>query len=240
MMRNHTEWQTPTCIRDLAVDQVHLWRIPLVEGDQVASDLFPYLSMDERHRAQQFRHQLDRNRYVVSRGALRQILAQYLQRSPEGLQFTYGPHGKPELAGVDQTRVRFNVSHAADWAICAISCDRTVGVDLECLRPLRRLDSLVNRCLSPQEQQAFRHAAHPPAEFLRYWTGKEAYLKAVGKGLTQSMQSVEIVFSPQPRILCADAFCWSLHLFSPEPNYTGALVVAGHPPRLQFWHYAVV
>jgi 4'-phosphopantetheinyl transferase len=82
------------------------------------------------------------------------------------------------------------------------------------------------RSLPPQEQQKV---------FFRYWTCKEAYLKATGVGLTQ-LEQVEVFLSPkEPARLNHQQ--WSLIELVPASNYVAAAAVAGTNINLQCWEY---
>lgn len=93
--------------------EVHLWQAQL---DALATYLERFedsLSSDERQRAEEFKFQKDRVRYIVRRGLLRSILSFYTEIAPRRLHFVYSPTGKPELSPTfDEGTLRFNVSHA--------------------------------------------------------------------------------------------------------------------------------
>src|SRR5688500_10442148 len=112
-------WSVPHDPPELKSGEIHLWRAELNQEPMKAlPSLAQTLSADELARAGRFHLERDRNRYVLARGALRSILARYLKTTPGEPVFRYGSSGKPELAnGV----VRFNLSHADDVVLYAIS-----------------------------------------------------------------------------------------------------------------------
>ena len=110
-------------------DEVHVWRASLDTSKPRVSALLSTLSNDEAERARRFRFRKHRDRYVVGRGVLRAVLAQYLDTPPDRLRFCYSEHGKPSLAG--EAALRFNVSHSDALALYAIAGSRELGVDLE-------------------------------------------------------------------------------------------------------------
>jgi 4'-phosphopantetheinyl transferase len=167
-------WDGGRAVPDLGNDDVHLW---LVDLDVEPGELARLLSAAERERAESFRFDRHRARYIVGRGRLRQLLAAYTGREPTRLELREGPNGKPELG---KDALRFNVSHCEGLALCAIA-RREVGVDLELVeRPRRpRWPEIAARFFHPDEQRVVSGWV----DFLRIWTLKEACLKALGSGL---------------------------------------------------------
>jgi 4'-phosphopantetheinyl transferase len=157
------------------------------------------------------------------------------------LEFCYGPQGKPALAGVwSASGWHFNLAHSLDLALLAVTRSGPVGVDVERIRPLRDVDQLVSRFFSPRESAAFQAlpAEQKPDAFFRLWTRKEAWLKATGEGIAESLGRVEVSFLPgEPaRLLSlpggpAALSGWRLHDLDPGPGFIAALaVVAGAGP----------
>ncbi|MEO0756448.1 MAG: 4'-phosphopantetheinyl transferase superfamily protein [Cyanobacteria bacterium J06648_16] len=217
-------WQSPPPMLQLDRQHLHLWRIDLSGGAD--RDYWPCLSRDERERAERFRFDRDRTRFVQSRGSLRYLLGRYLDKAPVDITFAYGPYGKPHCPQAEH--LSFNLSHSDDQALCAVTHSRLVGVDVEQYRDLTYFDSLSRRCLAESElatlAQLPDHQRQPL--FLQYWTCKEAYLKAIGCGLTRSLTSVHVQLHP-PRLLAGvDSGDWRLHLTDLE-GYAAAVVVDG-------------
>lgn len=225
----------------LSVDSVHLWYVSLVLPAQRLQHLAGFLSDDERERARRFVFGRDRRQFVAARGLLRIILARYLACKPEDVVFSYDAGGRPVLeptSGRDE--LRFNVSHAFEQAIFAVSCNRRVGVDVEYVRPIPEVEAITQSAFSALEQANWR--ALPKDQqlraFFRGWTRKEAYLKAVGVGLSYPLHRIEVTFAPgEPaRLLSIDndsqqASEWSLVELHPTGDYIGALAVEGSD-----WH----
>jgi 4'-phosphopantetheinyl transferase len=116
--------------------------------------------------------------------ALRQILAGYLDASPEAIELETGPHGKPKLKS--EPRLRFNLSHSADLFVVAVALDREVGIDVERIDPKRDVLALARRAL-PAEDAAAVAAATPeerPQVFHDAWARFEAVAKCLGTGLS--------------------------------------------------------
>ena len=167
------------------------------------------LSPDEKARADRFRFDKHRNRFIAGRGILREILGQYLRASAEELRFGYSAKGKPEFAVESQGGgIHFNLAHSEDLALIAVTRIGQVGVDVECVRAMKDMDQLVARFFSARENELFQKvsAAEKPAAFFNLWTRKEALLKATGEGITRSLSLVEVSFLPgEPARLVAVA-----------------------------------
>lgn len=223
---------------------VRVWQIPLSVGIGELNTYYQVLAADERDRSQQFRFEADKRRFIVARGSLRRLLGRCLQQPPESLCFEYGPWGKPSLkanfgANFAIGSWEFNLSHSQDLAVCIIADSCRVGIDLEHIRPLKQLAGLSDRCLTKREQSQLKNEElDRDRAFLQYWTCKEAYLKAIGLGLTQSMQAVEVQLTP-PQLLQvpqSGSAAWQLQLLSLPPGYVGALVIEGEAqPDFHQW-----
>lgn len=228
----------PTDLKLLPYD-VHIWRIDLERPEPELQALEATLSSDEIARARRFYFQQHQQRFIAGRGILRAILGRYLGVEPQAVQFEYEPRGKPVLADTYiHSGLSFNLSHSQDLAVCALSINRNTGVDIEYIRSVSDIEALAKRFFSPREYAVVRSL--PPEQqqkvFFRYWTCKEAYLKATGVGLVQ-LEQVEISLTPEvPAKLTTDEQ-WSLIELLPADNYVGAVAVEGFGLDLKCWQY---
>jgi 4'-phosphopantetheinyl transferase len=229
--------------------EVQLWLADLDRPPVPLEGLGATLAPDERERAARFHFDVHRRRFTAGRGLLRRLLGRLLDLPAEALAFRYGVKGKPELAlpaGHPGAGLRFNLSHSANGALIAVARERTVGADLEHLRPLDDAEALVERFFHPAERRAFAGVA--PAErlacFYAGWTRKEAYVKARGDGLSLPTTEFEVVLAPgQPARLVrferepAEVGRWSFAAFEPARGFLGAVTVEGEAPVLaeRFW-----
>lgn len=180
--------------------EVHVWQWDL---DVCGGDLDRYwemLSTEERERANKFRFEQHRRRFVAGRGELRRILSRYLGLSPWEVALGYGSDGKPFCAIQPlEWRICFNLSHSENTAALAISSGFEVGIDVEHVRPIE--DSVPLEVFSTREQAEFNGL--PDAErkkvFFEGWARKEACLKALGTGFTLSPAHFEFDLS-----ICGD------------------------------------
>ena len=193
------------------------------------------LSEDEQQRASRLVFQRDRARFIVARARLRQLLGARLGVSPASVEFSYGARGKPALAArFADCGVRFNVSHSEDVAVYGFAADREVGVDVEAVRELPDADEIAARCFSVREYEAYLAlAAHDrPLGFFSCWTRKEAFIKAIGDGLSQSLERFDVSLAPgEPAKILrvggrAGEHCgWRLQAFAPAPGFVAAIVI---------------
>jgi 4'-phosphopantetheinyl transferase len=199
------------------------------------------LSADELLKAERFYFEKDRHRFIVGRGLLRIILGQYLKTEPNCLRFSYNPYGKPELvAAREDCNYNFSLSHSHGLLLIAIARGREIGVDLERLSTGLAGRHIAERFFSPGELATI--CSYPAEQreevFLRYWTRKEAYVKAMGQGLAMLMDQFEVSLSANE--LCflntdgsGKTFSCSLAELHPGPGYFAALAVQGRDFRLK-------
>lgn len=234
-------WQVPTTPPSLGQAEVHIWYIQLEALLAELPQLSQCLSRDERERADRLRFEHLRSRFILSRAALRYLLAPYLNRAPQGLLFDYHPRGKPYL--VDEPTFAFNLSHSENLAVYCFAWQHPLGIDVEYLRDVEGL-TIAERYFSPSETNTLRTLAPTQQQraFFRYWTCKEAYLKAVGTGLIDALGQVELMLSPthpaQLVRLAGDeqqAQRWALQEFVPARGYVGAIALPRGDWQLKFW-----
>jgi 4'-phosphopantetheinyl transferase len=186
-------------------------------GPHEARALALSLSQAERSRAARFRFDRERRRFIVARARLRELLAERLDVPPESIEFVYAREGKPALAErFAHSGWRFNLSHCGELAVYAFSRAGEVGVDVEAVHAIAEADAIAARVFSRREHEAYR-ALTPterPLAFFRCWTRKEAFVKALGGGLSMPLAEVDVARAPPG---------WRLHSFSPLPGFIGAL-----------------
>ncbi len=174
---------------------VQLWRMQLDLPSPQIHALAEILSLEERMRADGFRFEQDRSRFIAAHGRLRLILSAYLRCQPQDLRFGVEPTGKPHLIGPSsQPSIHFNLSHSGQWAILAVGRQEHIGVDVEQVRPMVDLDHVAARVLSPAEQAILTNLAGQEKleHFFAMWTRREAAAKATGMGLGAALQSLQI------------------------------------------------
>ena len=189
------------------------------------------LSDDELARASRFVHDLHRNRYVAGRLALRELLGRYLGLSASAVCFRYSEYGKPDVPG---ETLRFNVAHSDDLAVIGLTAHDRLGVDVERIRALGDIDGIAESVFSERELEVFRALSGPSKTqgFFNCWTRKEAFVKAVGEGLSYNLDAFDVTLRQgyEARLLelqgsTARAAAWSLFDVAPMNGWVGAVAV---------------
>ncbi len=247
MMSKNTPitWHPPPTKPVTEADTVHLWRVDLDPSRSSPETLKRILTPEECRRAERYHFERDQKRFIIGRGMLRTILGAYLSLAPEKVPIQYTDKGKPFLGkGSNPKELRFNLSHSKDLALLAVSQNKPVGVDIEWLRSVKDLIDLAKRNFSPNEVEALQSLPEDQRTegFFNCWTRKEAYLKAIGLGLTHPLEKVEVSLIPgKPAELLATgsedgrANDWLLHALTPAPGYKAAVAAEGSDWQLCYW-----
>lgn len=241
-------WTEPAVTPHLAAIDVHVWMAELPSNPGDVSSLGDVLSQDERNLAERFKFEKLRARYIVGRATLRILLGRYLGRNPAGIRFRYGPKGKPALDDdAESAGLQFNLSHAGDLVLFGFAREIRVGIDVELIdRRVEDLWGVAKRFFSPCEYEAL--CALPPEQqrlgFFNCWTRKEAYIKAVGEGLSLPLNRFDVTLAPgdPPRLLSAQddpqgPERWSILDLAPAEGYVGALAAETRDVNLFRWKF---
>ena len=215
----------------LAPNEVHVcWRLMNGVSVDEYDAAWAVLDEHERERAGRFVFAADRERFVVSHSLMRRALSRYADVRPEAWRFVAQAFGKPTI---DATQVEgtlsFNMAHSDGLVACAVA-RHEVGIDVESVD--RRLQPLeiaaqffsqrellwLRRC--PEEQRALR--------FIELWTLKEAYVKALGTGLSHPFHTFGFAVNAGSIQFDApdnDAFMWTFALTAPSELHRLAVAV---------------
>ena len=225
----------------LLPNEVHVWRENLDNVKPLLEDLTKILSEDELVRANRFHFEQHRQRFIAARGILRNILGGYLNIEPSKIKFGYEARGKPFLEqNFNENKLSFNVSHSQNFALYAVGLDNSIGVDLESISSTTEVVSLAQRFFSPSEFAVIESAPQEQQHqlFFRYWTCKEAYLKATGTGL-KDLDKIEISLTAQSaKLNIPNSDEWSLHEIKPFANCAATVAVKGRDLQFKYWDYA--
>jgi 4'-phosphopantetheinyl transferase len=217
-------------VRSIDPDVIHVVRICL---DSPVEHEHEVLDEGERGRASRFVFERDRRRFIVAHRWVRILLGRCIGRSPESLRFVAGAHGKPALVDAPFD-LRFNLSHAGERALLAIARGRDVGVDIEQEQDIEVFD-LASRFFAPSEVAALRgvESTERIPAFFRCWTRKEAFIKALGDGLSFPLDGFEVSVSDDqsPQLLRGGNGSgaldlpsrWRIVSLASEPGYAAAL-----------------
>lgn len=222
-----------------------VWTWPLDVSAQERQALFAHLSPEERLRAGRYHWPLDGERWITARGRMREILGRAVGRPPAALRFRKLEHGRPELLPGEGPAPSFNLSHSGGLAALAVSFDAVVGVDVEAHRLMAEED--IAYALSPAERRQLSGLGvlEREAAFFRFWTLKEAFIKALGTGLSLPLHDFDMRLADdggEPLLArlagAADEPArWRFRLFDAGPGFGAALAVRTEGRHLKVvWH----
>lgn len=193
------------------------------------------LDATEQQRARRFIYDKDRQLFVTAHAFLRETLSQYAPIAPADWTFQTNDYGKPAISNPGYENLQFNLSHTQGLVAVAVTQHKTVGVDVEQSTRNVDLPSLSRHVFASSEVDdvlSTDDAAIQRKKFFTYWTLKEAYIKARGKGLSIPLK--KFWFQPtntrQWLLNCDPSLQdqgdqWLCHAISLEQDYFLAYVV---------------
>lgn len=242
-------WQERPSTTHLPNDQVHVWAVNLDQTSHERDAFWQTFTEEEQNRAERFYFEHDKFHFIVARGVLRQLLASYLDILPGDVTFAYGHNGKPELARGHHSNGRilqFNLSHTRGMGLIGVSWNRMLGVDIERVRPLEDGPNIAKRFFSKWEVEQFfalPEALYPQA-FFNCWTRKEAFIKAIGDGLTYPLANFDVTLQPGQEVKLIrvegsrkKAEKWRLISLEPADGYVGAVIAEGKGWRVNRYRW---
>ena len=193
------------------------------------------LDPDELVGADRFRRTTTRNQHVVGRAMARRLLGD-CKVAPQTIQFSAGRYGKPQVLRPAEAKQPFNIAHTDGMVLCGVADDQTelVGVDVEAIGRRTSTD-LAERYFSKPEIEFLRSKPVPEQQyfFLRIWTLKEAFIKAIGTGLHTPLADFAFadIDSQRPTIdfLSAkldDGRDWKFECFEPRKGFIASAALA--------------
>lgn len=235
-------------LSDLASDALYVWCIRLDQSEAVVRTLEAHLCADEARRASTYRRDLDRTRYIVAHGALRELLAGYTRQTPRDISFDTTAKGKPFL--VDdrgEQPFEFSLSHSGEWAVVGLTLLSELGVDIEQIDPDVKAEAVAQRFFSRSESAALRNV--PPEQrtiaFFAAWTRKEAYVKARGVGIADRLSSFSVSVDPELIAILLDdsmdphgTLHWRIYDLDIAAGYAAAIAAEGVTHRLRTMRWA--
>lgn len=169
--------------------EAHIWffRTDVALSDEQRAAYLSQLSVDEEKRYHSFHHEEDKHSYLIAHVLLRNALSKYIDVPAEAWKFACNEHGKPEIvrvAGVPE--IAFNLTHTKGCCACVVSLGVASGIDAENIHRQCNYKGLAKRMFSDDENAALDVSEKPVQQFYKFWTLREAYVKALGVGLSGS------------------------------------------------------
>jgi 4'-phosphopantetheinyl transferase len=193
------------------------------------------LDQSEHERSARFHFEADRDRFITRRALLRLMLSRHAAVAPSCWRFAAGAHGKPFIAYPLRTGLHFNLSHSKGVVASAVTRAGEIGLDIEAIDPHYRSLQVAQFGFAREEREALRDTAPSlrPRAFTALWVLKEAYVKALGEGLSIPLDSFAVALDPPALLRTAHGLGgprdWRFHLYHPTPHH---LVALAWPRRL--------
>lgn len=233
--------------------QAHIWYCQLDNVDvSEAAGYESQLSEDELVRYRRFRFERDRHIYLMAHVMLRQVLTYYTGLTSDNISFNKNSYGRPELVTSGRlASLRFNLSHTKGLVAAIITAENDCGVDVENCQRMNDIEAIASRFFADIESASLENMSDHDrqAGFFRFWTLKEAYIKARGMGLAIPLgkfafsvsndSNITVQFAPD---LGDDAESWQFGLFEPtsEHQLAWAIRFNNQPLQVRFHDYVPV
>jgi 4'-phosphopantetheinyl transferase len=239
----YSMWTTAPPTLKASRNEIHIWRVEANEAN--AARLSSSMTGAEHAHARCFRLPASRNEFIVARGFMRFVLGRYLGVPAGFVQFRERQYGKPELASQpDGDRLTFNLSHCHGIILAAITVGHEVGIDIEFLNANSSVSEVARIVFSPSEESWLSQLPDDDRQlnYFRGWTRKEAFVKALGEGLSDRIRQVEIV--PADGVLLARiaGIPAGDHWIVQDPDvgdsFVAAIAVASRNCRLRLWDWS--
>ena len=149
--------------------------------------LLPYLTKEEIIKSKDYKSEIAKINYPVSRAILNLYLKGLLEKGINDLIVKRDKNNKPYLENT--LGLKFNISHTEGLVLLAFS-KREVGIDVEKINFKFEFKDILENCFTRDE---IINIDNNIISFYRYWTAKEAYLKCDGIGLIRNLKEIEII-----------------------------------------------
>ena len=223
----------------LCKNTVDIWYLSDIDSGCVNSETLRCLSDEEVTRAGTYAFEQHRKRYIKVRRALRDLLGRYTGCRPDDVDIVYNSYGKPHI----EAPIEFNVSYSHRMGVIALAVDTMLGADIEQVRLIPEAGDIVRSQFSDAERQAYFNLpdADRNGAFFEIWTRKEAFIKAIGRGLSFPLNEFSVGIDGTTGVVtqgdsCSDAD-WTIQDVSPNCNYKAALACKRRDVRIsRYWY----
>jgi 4'-phosphopantetheinyl transferase len=224
-----------TALFDHLQAQVHVWffRTDVGLTDDQLTVCRSQLSTEEVQRYQRFFYEQDKQNYLVSHVLLRNALSKYVDVPASQWIFTCNEQGKPEVITVPGLpEIEFNITHTEGLCACVVAVDAEVGIDAENINRQCNYKKLAQRMFSNDENDLIGSSDEPAVQFYKFWTLREAYVKALGTGLSGSSKDFYFTLSNNDESIAlhhgndsvVDADC-QFGLYAPTAEHVMAVAI---------------
>jgi 4'-phosphopantetheinyl transferase len=242
-------WERVPSGKKLGKNSVHVWTVSFRKDGCDITQFLQYLSADEIMKAERFRFEKDKKRFMTMRSVLRNILCSYLEIGAADIEFCYNQFGKPFISEtINPRNISFNASSSHGVALIAIALEKDIGIDIEYISRDCEHVEIASEFFSDREQNEFLTLTDATRieAFYNCWTRKEAFVKAMGEGLSFSLKDFDVSLAPNYPARILDirnidqkAADWNLIDINAGCGYKAALAVKGDIGELRYniWNY---
>jgi 4'-phosphopantetheinyl transferase len=178
------------------------------------SKQLPLLFLDK---ANKFRRWQDAQAFLIGKLLLKRGLSEFGFQDYLLENLQYNAFNRPYISARE---IDFNISHAGQYVICALSKQHRVGVDIEQVHPVDLQDFA--GCFTARELDRLSRSSEFLFDFFNIWTIKEAAIKADGRGLQIPLQQ----FEAGEQIMLGDNL-WHIHALKIAHGYVAHLATDG-------------
>ena len=221
----------------LRENELHIWQITLSSDPSLLDICKSLLSREELKKIRWLKFEKDQNKNIISQGVLRLLLSDYLKVENSELILKRHRKGKPFIE--NNKSLFFNMSNSGNLCVYAFSRQGEVGIDIEEKKSLPDIDDLILKNMKGQEIDYINnHPDQKENSFFRFWTLKEAYLKAIGEGMRLTPDKLEFMIENENIRLINqhglnDQEDWIMRVFYPKTYYFGALVYKNEKTKIK-------
>jgi len=226
----------------LKENEIHVWSADLANFESI-NIYQASLSGDELKRAQGYKFAAASQNFIMSRGILRHLLAEYLGLAPSTIVFKYGKFGKPSVH-LEQNRqaLKFNLSHSANRVCYAFTQGSELGIDVQYHKENLPYLKLAKRFFTAAESEQLMRLPKEQQQghFFALWAAKEAYVKANGMSLLKCIAQVSLESTPEGGFKLNSEQAngdWKIQVFNLKGNYTLALATTRPNPIINYYSY---
>ncbi len=216
-------------------NEVHIWSYLLDAAISDVDFFYGLLSEEEKRGIEKIKLPGVKNRRIISKAVVKDIISKYLGININQIKFLYNRFGKPVLPeDINLPGLSFNISHSGGFGIIALINKNQIGVDIEEIIELEDINDIIHTCFSKNEQSLFNNLelSEKTSLFYKIWTGKEAFIKAIGHGFSFPLQNISFGLDDNKRIMITEIVNlqenlnnWKVYNFNPRENYTSTVAV---------------
>jgi len=237
-------WKQQETAPQLLERQIHIWRVNVSDFLARVEGFFPLLNAKEKTKAERFHFKKDRDKYIVSQVCLRLLLGAYLNLPANEVEFYEGAHGKPYLKQPND--FQFNLSNSHGCVIYAFTLSHEIGVDMEYSLKVIESHKLAARFFTESESDQLAKLKGDALQqaFFNVWTRKEAFIKAIGEGLSFPLKDFEVSVKDPARIVAIkddelEAKAWFMQGFEPKKDYVAAVAVKNNIDSVSYYDFSM-